>query len=71
MVSKEETKTESYQVDGLPGIPMAYTHTLKVSALHRHSTQLDLPDSGRVKGSASKPLQEILGFLAAHCGQVA
>lgn len=50
---------------------MAYTHIPKASALHRHNSQLNLPDLGGAEGSASKPLQEILDFLAAHYDQAA
>lgn len=60
-----------YQVNGLPEIPIAYTRIPKASVLHQHSILSDLPDFGGVKGLASKPPQEILGFLAIHCGQVA
>lgn len=50
-------------------IPMACTHKQEVSDLHQHNIQLDLQDLNGAEGSTSTPPQEILGFLADHCGQ--
>lgn len=50
---------------------MTCTRILKVFVLHRHNILSDLPNAGGVKGSASKPPQEILGFLVVHYDQVA
>lgn len=50
-------------------ILMAYIRRPEVSDLHQHNSQLDLRDLNGAEGSTSTPPQEILGFLAIHCGQ--
>lgn len=50
-------------------IPMACIHKRVVFDLHQHNSLLDLQDLNRAEGSTSTPPQEILGFLAIHCGQ--